>query len=77
MTSGKPHMRAAQGLALWDLRAKQAGMPLYKLLGLARQGVVSSLTVGFNPSEVVRERMPLLLARGARAQDQAGQHGRD
>ncbi len=58
---------AALDMALWDLRAKQAGMPLYKLLGLARRGVVSSLTVGINPPEVVRERVPLLLARGARA----------
>ena len=58
---------AALDAALWDLRAKQAGMPLYRLLGLARRGVVSSLTVGINPPEVVRERVPLLLARGARA----------
>ena len=58
---------AALDMALWDLRAKQAGMPLYKLLGLARRGVVSSLTVGINPPEVVRARVPLLLARGARA----------
>lgn len=58
---------AALDMALWDLRAKQAGMPLYKLLGLARRGVVSSLTVGINPPDVVRERVPLLLAQGARA----------
>ncbi|MDD7973068.1 dipeptide epimerase [Roseinatronobacter alkalisoli] len=58
---------AALDMALWDLRAKQAGMPLYHLLGLARRGVVSSLTVGINPPEVVRERVPLLLDRGARA----------
>ncbi|MCC5992861.1 MAG: dipeptide epimerase [Rhodobacteraceae bacterium] len=58
---------AALDMALWDLRAKQAGMPLYRLLGLARRGVVSSLTVGINLPEVVRERVPLLLERGARA----------
>lgn len=58
---------AALDMALWDLRAKQAGMPLHRLLGLARRGVVSSLTVGINPPDVVRERVPLLLARGARA----------
>lgn len=58
---------AALDMALWDLHAKQAGMPLYRLLGLARRGVVSSLTVGINPPEVVRARVPLLLARGARA----------
>lgn len=58
---------AALDMALWDLRAKQAGMPLYHLLGLARRGVVSSLTVGINPPEIVHERVPLLLARGAKA----------
>ena len=42
-------------------------MPLYRLLGLARRAVPSSLTVGINPPEVVRERVPLLLAQGARA----------
>lgn len=58
---------AALDMALWDLRAKQAGMPLYRLLGLARRGVISSLTVGINPPDVVSERVPLLLARGAKA----------
>ncbi len=58
---------AALDIALWDLLAKRAGLPLYRLLGLARRGVVSSLTVGINPPEVVRERVPLLLAQGARA----------
>jgi L-alanine-DL-glutamate epimerase-like enolase superfamily enzyme len=58
---------AALDMALWDLRAKQARMPLYRLLGLARRGVVSSLTVGINPPDVVRDRVPMLLSQGARA----------
>jgi len=58
---------AALDMALWDLRAKQAGMPLYRMLGLARRAVVTSLTIGINPPEVARERAGLLLARGARA----------
>ncbi len=58
---------AALDMALWDLLAKQAGLPLCRLLGLARRGVVSSVTLGINPPEVVRERVPLLLAQGARA----------
>lgn len=62
-----PCALAALDMALWDVRAKQAGMPLYALLGLARRAVVSSVTVGINPPDVVRERVPLLLARGARA----------
>jgi len=58
---------AALDMALWDLRAKQAGMPLYRLLGLAREAVPSSVTIGINPPDVVRERVPLLLAQGAKA----------
>lgn len=62
-----PCALAALDMALWDLQAKKANMPLYALLGLSRRGVVSSLTVGINPPEVVRERVPLLLAQGAKA----------
>lgn len=56
-----PCVVAALDMALWDLRAKQAGLPLYKLLGLSRKVVPTSVTVGINPPEVVRERIPLLL----------------
>lgn len=62
-----PCALAALDMALWDLRAKQAGMPLYRLLGLSRRAVVSSVTVGINPPDVVRDRVPFLLAQGARA----------
>jgi len=62
-----PCALAALDIALWDLTAKKAGMPLYQLLGLSRRAVVSSLTVGINPADVVRDRVPLLLAQGAKA----------
>ncbi len=62
-----PCVLAALDMALWDLTAKRARMPLYRLLGLSRQAVVSSLTVGINPPEVVRDRVPLLLEQGAKA----------
>jgi L-Ala-D/L-Glu epimerase len=58
---------AALDVALWDLHAKQAGLPLHRLLGLPRRSVVTSLTIGINPPEVICERVALALATGARA----------
>jgi len=62
-----PCALAALDIALWDLAARRAGLPLYRLLGLPRRAVPSSLTVGITPPEVARARVPLLLAQGARA----------
>ncbi len=54
---------AALDVALWDLTAKRAGLPLYELLGLGRRSVPTSVTIGINPVEVIRERVPEILAR--------------
>ncbi len=58
-----PSAMAALDVALWDLLAKQANMPLYKLLGLSPKGVVTSVTIGINPPEITRERVPEILKR--------------
>lgn len=58
---------AALDIAHWDLLAKMAGMPLYRMLGLSRSMVPTSVTIGIVPPEVVRERIPEILQRtGAR-----------
>jgi muconate cycloisomerase len=63
-----PPAMAALDVALWDLLAKQADMPLYRLLGLPKRGVATSVTIGINPPEVTRERVPDILRRtGAKA----------
>ena len=58
---------AAVDIALWDLLAKRARQPLFRLLGLPRRAVATSVTVGILPPDVVRERVPEILSRtGAR-----------
>lgn len=57
---------AALEVALWDLKAKKAGMPLYELLGLPNRHVPTSITVGINKPEVVKERVPELLSTGCK-----------
>ena len=48
-------------VALWDWKAKKANMSLKDLLGLPSPSVPTSLTVGINPPEVVKERVELIL----------------
>ena len=62
-----PPAMAAFDIALWDLLAKQANLPLYKVLGLPKRSVPTSVTIGINPPEITRERVPDILTRtGAR-----------
>ncbi len=56
-----PCALAALDIALWDWLAKSAQMPLHRMLGLGLPSVPTSMTIGINPPEVVRERVPLVL----------------
>ncbi|MEZ0324497.1 MAG: dipeptide epimerase [Fimbriimonas sp.] len=56
-----PPAMAALDMALWDLLAKQANMPLYRMLGLPKRAVPTSVTIGINPPEVTRERVKSIL----------------
>lgn len=58
---------AAFDVALWDLKAKRAGLPLAKLLGAHRDGVrCYNTSSGFlsSPIEEVREKIDVALAKG-------------
>ena len=61
-----PPAMAALDVALWDLLAKQSGMPLYKMLGLPKDSVPTSVTCGINPPDVIRVRVPETLSCGAK-----------
>ena len=52
---------AGLDIALWDWSAKKAKMSLKDLLGLPSPSVPTSLTIGINPPEIIKERVGLIL----------------
>jgi len=57
-------------MALWDIRAQAAGVPLYRLLGGARKGVpayAGGVSLGYQPPEELIEEARASLARGYKA----------
>lgn len=59
----EPAAAAAVDTALWDLLAKRAGLPLYRMLGLPAPCVPTSVTAGIDPPEDVEEKADAFLAR--------------
>ena len=57
-----PCAYAALDIALWDLKAKKAELPLSNLLGLPVPSTPTSLTIGINPPEIIKERVELILS---------------
>lgn len=57
-------------MALWDIRGKAAGVPLYRLLGGARKGIpayAGGVSLGYQPSAELIEEARTSLARGYQA----------
>lgn len=54
---------AGVDIALWDLIGKRAGLPLHVILGLPLPTAPSTVTIGINPVDVIRERVPEILTR--------------
>lgn len=61
---GSTGARAALDMALHDWMGKRLNTPVWRLFGLERERIVpTSVTLGINPPEVVREILPEILAR--------------
>ena len=56
-----PPAMAALDVALWDLLGKRANLPLYRVLGLPKRAVPTSVTIGINPPEETTYRVPIIL----------------
>ena len=57
-------IRSAIDTACFDWIGKRANLPVWQLLGLDRSRIVpTSLTIGINPIDVIRDRVPEILTR--------------
>ncbi len=59
----RPRALAALDVALWDRFGKLCGQPLWRLFGLPRKSVPTSITAGINPPAVVHEQTTEMLRR--------------
>ena len=55
-----PCATAALDMAIWDWKAKNKNLPLHQFLHFPPPSVPTSITIGINHPEVVKERIPLM-----------------
>jgi L-alanine-DL-glutamate epimerase-like enolase superfamily enzyme len=64
---GQASALAMVEIALYDIMAQKAGVPLYMFLGGYRQKIVTSVTIGIMQDNLVLERADRLLKQGIKA----------
>lgn len=65
--STQPTAMASVDMALFDIAAKHAQVPLYRFLGAGRTSILTSITIGIQPVAQVMEKAKLWKSRGYKA----------
>ncbi|TDS15851.1 mandelate racemase/muconate lactonizing enzyme family protein [Sphingobacterium paludis] len=63
--AGNATIKSAFDIALHDLAAKQAGLPLYRFLGGQRKDIVTDITIGLGEPNVMAQKAEAFKAAGA------------
>jgi len=64
-TAGNTTIKSAFDMALYDIAAKNAGLPLYKFLGGQKREVETDITIGIDKPEVMAQKAVALKLSGA------------
>ena len=64
---GNPSVKAAIDMAIYDLSAQAAGVPLYRFLGGARDRMVTDMTIGIMPTRDAADHARRWVSHGFRA----------
>lgn len=64
-TAGNTTIKSAFDMALYDIAAKNAGLPLYQFLGGQRRAVETDITIGIASPEVMAEKAATFKKSGA------------
>jgi L-alanine-DL-glutamate epimerase-like enolase superfamily enzyme len=64
-TAGNTTIKSAFDIALYDIAAKNASLPLYQFLGGEKRIVESDITIGINAPEVMAAKAAIFKASGA------------